>query len=164
MKETFGQRLSKFRKEKNLTQEEISEKVNVSPQAVSKWENDLSIPDIETILKLSEILDVSLDLLLGKETNSEKAQILPKEDRKDSNKLILKIKVLSKSDKVIINLPVALIKVCLETGMSMPQINGNETLSKIDFNKILELVEQGVIGELLSIESEDGDKVSIIVE
>lgn len=164
MKETFGQRLSKFRKEKNLTQEEISEKVNVSPQAVSKWENDLSIPDIETILKLSEILDVSLDLLLGKETNSEKTQILPKEDRKDPNKLILKIKVLSKSDKVIINLPVALIKVCLETGMSMPQINGNETLSKIDFNKILELVEQGVIGELLSIESEDGDKVSIIVE
>lgn len=66
MKETFGQRLARLRKEKGLTQEEIAEKIGISPQAVSKWENDVSSPDISIIISLSEILDVSTDELLGR--------------------------------------------------------------------------------------------------
>ena len=51
-KETFGQRLSRIRKEKGFTQNEIADKVGVTSQAVSKWENDLASPDIDILLKL----------------------------------------------------------------------------------------------------------------
>ena len=68
MNETFGQRLARLRKQNGLTQDEIAEKIGISPQAVSKWENDISSPDISIILSLSDILGVSTDELLGKET------------------------------------------------------------------------------------------------
>ena len=44
--ETLGARLQRLRKAKNMTQDEAAERLNVSPQAVSKWENDQSCPDI----------------------------------------------------------------------------------------------------------------------
>ena len=68
MKETFGQRLARLRKQNGLTQDEIADKIGISPQAVSKWENDVSSPDISIILSLSDILGVSTDELLGKDT------------------------------------------------------------------------------------------------
>jgi transcriptional regulator with XRE-family HTH domain len=46
MKESFGKRLSELRKKKGWTQEELSKKLNVSAQAVSKWEKDVSLPDV----------------------------------------------------------------------------------------------------------------------
>ena len=66
MKETFGQRFTRLRKEKGLTQEDIALKVNISTQAVSKWENDISMPDIAILGDLADILAISIDELLGK--------------------------------------------------------------------------------------------------
>ena len=65
--ETFGQRLSRIRKEKGLTQEDIAKRIVISPQAVSKWENDVSSPDILVLSSLADILGVSVDELLGRE-------------------------------------------------------------------------------------------------
>ncbi len=163
MKETFGKRFSRLRKEKGLTQDDIAFKVNISPQAVSKWENDLSMPDISILGDLADILDVTLDELLGKSPKHE-AKIIDTSD-KDINKMTLKIKILSSDgDKVNVNLPIPLIKACIETGMQIPQINGNSSLSSIDFTQIYELIKQGVIGELVSVESAEGDTVTIVVE
>ena len=67
MKETFGQRLSRLRKEKGLTQEDIASRITISPQAVSKWENGNSEPDLDTLNKLADILNCSVDSLLGRE-------------------------------------------------------------------------------------------------
>ena len=67
MEETFGQRLSRIRKEKGLTQEDIAKRIVISPQAVSKWENDVSSPDILVLSSLADILGVSVDELLGRE-------------------------------------------------------------------------------------------------
>lgn len=78
--------------------------------------------------------------------------------------MALKIKVIDGKDKININIPIALVKVCIETGMGMPQINGNKNLSSIDFKQIYDLIEQGVVGELLTVESEDGTFVKIVVE
>lgn len=66
MKETFGQRLARIRKKKGLTQEEVANKIVISPQAVSKWENDLSSPDILVLSSLADILGVTVDELLGR--------------------------------------------------------------------------------------------------
>lgn len=162
MKETLGQRLSRLRKEKNLTQEDIANKVNISSQAVSKWENDLSSPDIDTLVRLANIFDVSLDELLG---NENKKTVTTINNNKSINDLILKIRVFSNDgDKVVVNLPLAIVSVCLENGMSIPQVSSKIATSNIDFKKILELVNQGVIGELVNVETADGDKVSIVVE
>ena len=67
MAESFGQRFQRLRKERGLTQDRIAELVNVSSQAVSKWENDINMPDISLLLPLSDLLGTSVDELLGKE-------------------------------------------------------------------------------------------------
>lgn len=163
MKETFGKRFSDLRKLKKLTQEEIAERVNISPQAVSKWENDISLPDISILPTLADILDVSLDELLGRIKKRE-VKMVKELEKHDINKMSLKIKVISGKDKINVNLPIPLVKVCIETGMKMPQINNNEIFSSIDFSQIYALIEQGVIGELVTIESANGDYVVITVE
>lgn len=60
----IGETISFFRKKKGMTQNELAEKMNVTDKAVSKWERNLSCPDINTISKLADILDVSVEELL----------------------------------------------------------------------------------------------------
>lgn len=64
---TLGQRIQKGRKEAGLSQEELAEQLGVSRQAVSRWENDNGYPEIEKIIRLSQIYQVSLDYLVGNE-------------------------------------------------------------------------------------------------
>ena len=163
MKETFGQRFARLRKNLGLKQDDIAEKVNISAQAVSKWENDLSAPDISTLPILADILNVSLDELLGREV--EETKVVPVEERKDTNSMLIKINVLSsEGDKVKVNIPLTIIKMCLEAGMGLPSINGKDSLKNIDFNQIFMLIDAGVIGKLIEVESADGDIISITVE
>jgi len=68
----FGETLKKLRRQKDMTQEQLAEYVNISPQSVSKspqsvskWETNLTLPDITIIPILANIFDVSADVLLG---------------------------------------------------------------------------------------------------
>lgn len=63
-KETFGNMVAVLRKEKGMTQVELAEKMGVTDKAVSKWERDISFPDVSSIPKLAEILEVSVDELM----------------------------------------------------------------------------------------------------
>lgn len=63
-KMTLGEKLKAARKNAGLTQEQLSEKLMVSRQAVTKWESDKGMPDIENLKKLSKLLNVSIDYLL----------------------------------------------------------------------------------------------------
>ena len=65
MEETLGKRIVSHRKRLGLTQDQLAERLGVTAQAVSKWENDLSCPDITTLPKLAEIFGTSTDALLG---------------------------------------------------------------------------------------------------
>ncbi|MBE6134353.1 MAG: helix-turn-helix domain-containing protein [Erysipelotrichaceae bacterium] len=67
MEETFGQRLSRLRNEKHMSQEELAKEIGVEPNVISNWENDISSPDISLIISISNILRVSTDELLGKQ-------------------------------------------------------------------------------------------------
>lgn len=72
-----------LRKEKGMSQEELAEKLNVVRQTVSKWEQNLSVPDSEMLIKLAEVFNVSVGSLLGetveiKDTKSELAEISQK--------------------------------------------------------------------------------------
>ena len=64
MKKTLGMMIAELRKEKGLTQLELAEKMGVTDKAVSKWERDLSCPDINSLPNLAEILGVSVDELM----------------------------------------------------------------------------------------------------
>ena len=61
---SIGETIASLRKEKGMTQNELAEKMNVTDKAVSKWERDLSCPDVNTISKLADILEVSVEELL----------------------------------------------------------------------------------------------------
>lgn len=68
---TLGERIKLYRIDNNLSQEELAEKINVSRQAITKWESDNGIPDIDNLIQLSKLMNISLDeLVLGK--NNEK--------------------------------------------------------------------------------------------
>ena len=58
---TFGEKLSHLRKQANLTQNDLAENLNVSRQAVTKWENGIGLPDLDNIKKLSSIFNVKID-------------------------------------------------------------------------------------------------------
>ena len=70
-KKTLGMMISSFRKEKGMTQIELSEKMGVTDKAVSKWERDLACPDVSTLPKLAEIFDVSVDELMQCKAESQ---------------------------------------------------------------------------------------------
>ena len=72
---TFGEMISSLRKERNMTQNDLAEKMNVTDKAVSKWERNLSCPDVNSIPKLAEILGVSVEELINAQTKQDKGQI-----------------------------------------------------------------------------------------
>lgn len=65
MSKSIGQIIKELRKERNLTQEELAELLSVSGQAVSKWENELCMPDVSQIVPIAKIFGVSTDVLFG---------------------------------------------------------------------------------------------------
>lgn len=78
MEETLGKRIVFHRKRLGLTQDALAELMGVTAQAVSKWENDQSCPDIGALPKLAEIFGISTDELLGVERKEvHPAEIVP---------------------------------------------------------------------------------------
>lgn len=68
----LGQKLFELRKGKNLSQEEVADKLNVTRQTVSKWETNQSTPDFDKIVPLCELFEISTEeLLIGKKTEEE---------------------------------------------------------------------------------------------
>lgn len=67
---TIGTRISKLRKKKGYTQEYIADRLGVSRQAVSKWEQDNTAPDTKNLIALSELLDVPLEYIVTGEQSS----------------------------------------------------------------------------------------------
>lgn len=161
MNETFGQRFQRLRKAAGLTQEDVATKLNITAQAVSKWEKDASAPDISVLTELADMLNVSTDVLLGKHTDA----VVYKPQSKSLDELWFRVRVLSTDgDKVNVNLPLSLIKMFSATDADMLKINGKDLLNGIDIEQLIRLAESGVLGKLVEIESADGDLVEVFVE
>lgn len=71
MEQTIGKRIMTLRKSRSMTQEQLAEQLGVSAQAVSKWENDISCPDINLLPKLAAVFQVTTDSLLGVPVQAE---------------------------------------------------------------------------------------------
>ena len=87
-KGTMGMMIASKRKELGVTQMELAEKMGVTDKAVSKWERDLSCPDISSLPKLAEILGMSVDELMQVKHNSENRE--PEQSVRDIVSFVLK--------------------------------------------------------------------------
>lgn len=63
----LGKKIKQLRKFSGMTQEQLAEKLNISRQALSKWENGSSMPDVESVVRISKLFQISLEELLLKE-------------------------------------------------------------------------------------------------
>ncbi len=85
----LGEQLQKLREQKNMSREELAQEMNVSRQAVYKWENNKGYPDIENLIKLSELYEITLDELIKNDRTFQK-KISIDEDKK-KGELILQV-------------------------------------------------------------------------
>ena len=76
MKKSLGSILTELRKQNNMTQADLAEKMCVTDKAVSKWERDISCPNIETIQKLADFFNIPVDELLSAKSSSKKNNII----------------------------------------------------------------------------------------
>lgn len=89
---TLGNNIVKIRKDNNMSQEEFAEVFNVTRQTISNWENSKSYPDIQTLIKISDNFNISLDVLLKEDIELVK-NIDVKVKETDKYKKILKIMI-----------------------------------------------------------------------
>ncbi|MST75651.1 helix-turn-helix domain-containing protein [Roseburia sp. MUC/MUC-530-WT-4D] len=82
----LGKQIRKYRKEQSLSQDELAEKVYVSRQTISNWENDKSYPDVNSLILLSEVFHTSIDNLIKGDVEVMKEQV-KNEDRKEFEKI-----------------------------------------------------------------------------
>ena len=76
MKKSLGSILKELRKQNNMTQADLAEKMCVTDKAVSKWERDISCPNIETIQKLADFFNIPVNELLSAKSSSKKNNII----------------------------------------------------------------------------------------
>ena len=160
---TIGQNIAFYRKEKNVTQEKLAEICSVTPQAVSKWENDVSCPDVTLLKTIAKTFGISVDQLL----DDGESPITRLDTTTDFSKKFIKIRVVSDSEKVNVNLPLSLLELLLKSdGLANSiSIGGKNNLFKtIDFKQVFELVSLGVMGKLVEVEDSSGEKVEVWIE
>ncbi|HEP1339656.1 TPA: helix-turn-helix transcriptional regulator [Streptococcus pyogenes] len=92
----IGQQMIRYRKQQALSQEELAEKVYVSRQSISNWENDKTYPDIHSLLLLSQIFQVSLDQLIKGDIEKMKYTItqVDKKNFKRDTKVMITLMIL----------------------------------------------------------------------
>ncbi|MFS2173444.1 helix-turn-helix domain-containing protein [Priestia megaterium] len=78
----LGEQLQKLREQKNMSREELAQEMNVSRQAVYKWENNKGYPDIENLMKLSNLYNITLDELIKGDRSFQKKIVI---DEKKNN-------------------------------------------------------------------------------
>ncbi|MEG1528186.1 MAG: helix-turn-helix transcriptional regulator [Clostridia bacterium] len=162
MNTTLGEKIAFLRKQKQYTQDQLAEKMGVTAQSVSKWENDVTSPDISSLPLLAKIFDTTVDDLLGA-TTIEQIQQSQTLTNKEVKNLMLKIKILSSDgDKVNVQLPYTFIKTATKTGMKIPTIS--QKLEGVDLEELFQCVEMGMLGKVVDIVSKDGDTIEVWVE
>ena len=184
-KMTFGEKLNSMRKNSGFTQEEVAVRLGISPQAVSKWENDLSCPDIMLLPEIAKLYGKSVDELLGTDDFNEadakesiiddkiskqNAEIKDSFSRKNvgNGKMFLKVNVITQNgDNINVRLPVTLLK-SVKGLLGSIKINNSAAdgidLSEIDFDMIFELIDSGVMGEIVNIVTQNGDNIKVYAE
>lgn len=148
---TIGQNITFYRKKTGITQEKLAEICEITPQAVSKWENDLSCPDVTLLKRIARAFGVSVDMLLEEDENAV-VDFVTEETAKGK---LLKMRVVDGEDRVMINLPIALMEIILKNKelKNSIHITDKDLMKSVDFEKVMELASLGIIGKILEVQS-----------
>lgn len=165
----LGNNISERRKAKGMTQDELAAKLGVSAQAVSKWENNLSCPDISLLPEISKLFGISVDELLGVAPTAERAEPVKEEKVNDNEpnvtyeepafsgkkatKLVIVRELNGKATTV--KVPLGIVRFGLNIGGIFGGLTGEQA------NSIENAIRTGLIGEILSVDGENGEKVTI---
>ena len=156
---TLGRRIQALRRAQSLTQEALAERMGVTPQAVSKWENDLSCPDIMSLPQLARELHTTVDTLLTGEAAGE----VPVAALKKPEELIIRLSIHPDDDAhVCLNLPFTVFRLSVLHDLLSFTFNAKEgemdaeqlarQLAQVDFRGIVRLVENGARGTLVNVD------------
>ncbi|WP_273446791.1 helix-turn-helix domain-containing protein [Thermophilibacter provencensis] len=183
--EALGRRIARLRLEHGMTQERLASELGVTAQAVSKWENDLSAPDISLLPALAKTFGVSVDQLLGVvpivravvpvqaaapaepgAAFEPEPEAAPRPDRGGRpHTLHIQLHDGDDGNDVNINVPLGLADMVLGASRKAPgAINLNLNDAGVDLDLVSEAIKRGEKGTLLDIDDGDGDHVTITLE
>ncbi len=181
--ETLGRRIARLRLEHGMTQERLAGELGVTAQAVSKWENDLSAPDISLLPALAKTFGVSVDQLLGvvpivravvpvqaaapaEPGAAFEPEAAPRPDRGGRpHTLHIQLHDGDDGNDVNINVPLGLADMVLGASRKASgAINLNLNDAGVDLDLVSEAIKRGEKGTLLDIDDGDGDHVTITLE
>ncbi|MBE6772579.1 MAG: helix-turn-helix transcriptional regulator [Ruminococcaceae bacterium] len=161
----LGNNISEKRKAKGMTQEELAANLGVSPQAVSKWENNLSCPDISLLPSIAKLFGMSVDELLGaapatenigEEKTFSEPETVYEEPVFTGKKATTLLITTERNGKVSnVRFPLTIMRFGLNLGSAFGGITGAQA------NTIENAVKTGLSGEILSVDGENGEKVTI---
>lgn len=162
MEKTIGKTLFEMRRKAGLTQDALAVKLGVTPQAVSKWENDMACPDIMLLPKIAALYGVSVDDLFSSGETAE-VTACEKEPAAEVPGKFLNVYVESvRNDNVKVSLPISIIKTLCEVSKDIiPQFGID--ISNVDFNIIIAAIENNVTGEIVNVDNENGDTVRVVI-
>jgi len=166
---TIGENIAAFRKEKQLTQEELAEKMAVTPQAVSKWECDSSYPDVTVMQQLARVLGVKVDEILN---GRQEFPVLKQAEPEKIDRRILSIHVTADNNNTSVKarFPVSMVNTMLSNGLLAKLLfdtdDDDDADEKAEVEKTLQMlrsfIEEGVTGPLMQVNT-SGTHVSIEV-
>lgn len=124
---TLGERIKEFRHMEGLSQEGLAEKLNVSRQAITKWESDTGVPDIDNLIAISRLMEITLDeLVLGEQNNTEVINEVAIKQRTNNYKAYL-----------ISAIGFSIAAVCFFISFIINYVNGNDMLAGMNLLNIL---------------------------
>ena len=164
MEKTIGKKLYDLRKQSGFTQDYVAEKLGVSAQAVSKWENDIACPDIMTLPNIANLYGISIDELFKNEEVKSNVKF-EKTEKINENELIFRVYVDTvHGDDIKVNLPYLLVKEIINVGKNISSVVSGIDLSGVDFETIFAMVESGALGEIVNVKTQNNDIVRVVVE
>lgn len=154
----IGNNIAVLRKKKGITQEELANELGVSAQAVSKWENNSSCPDVSLLTKIADYFGVSVDALFRTQEDDIVDLAEEKEDNvKPDDKKNIVIKIMQQNGKEnVIKVPFKFVKLGLNIGTMFG-------LDKDISSKIVTLAESNVT-DIVNIDTENGEHIEIMLD
>lgn len=141
----FGENLKTLRKQKGFSQEELATRLHVVRQTISKWEKNLSVPDADTLIRLAEILEVSVSELLGaKIENENAASDVAEQLSRINEQLAIKNRRSRRIWKVvaIILAAIVLINIFIAVFFSVPTLNEGIQSSQPEITDQAQIIEE----------------------
>lgn len=153
----IGSNISALRKKRGMTQEDLANELGVSAQAVSKWENNSSCPDVSLLTKIADIFGVSVDSLLRSNEDEIKEQCDTTTEDANPNNFAknVNVKITQPNGKETnVKIPFKFVKLGLN-------IAGAFGLSKDIADKITGAVSGEDLEQLIELDTENGEHISI---